>query len=140
LTGDLFGSLRCDCGEQLRGAIAAIAHKGGGVLLYLAQEGRGIGLVNKLRSYELQDEGLDTVDANHRPGFAADERLYRAAAEIFRQLGFNKVRLMTNNPDKVSALERYGISVVERIRHVFAPNPHNVKYLDAKRTRSGHLL
>jgi GTP cyclohydrolase II len=140
LTGDLFGSLRCDCGEQLRGAIAAIAHKGGGVLLYLAQEGRGIGLVNKLRSYELQDEGLDTVDANHRLGFAADERLYRAAAEIFRQLGFNKVRLMTNNPDKVSALERYGISVVERIRHVFAPNPHNVKYLDAKRTRSGHLL
>ena len=108
-TGDLLASLRCDCGDQLRGAIAAIAEAGGGVLLYLAQEGRGIGLVNKLRAYRLQDAGFDTVDANEQLGFDADERVYLPAAEMLRQLGFGIVRLLTNNPDKVAALERYGI-------------------------------
>src|SRR6202046_1945008 len=114
-TGDLLGSLRCDCGEQLRGAIRAIAQAGGGVVIYLAQEGRGIGLVNKLRAYRLQDTGFDTVDANEQLGFEADERVYQPAAEILRQLGFEQVRLLTNNPEKVAALARHGIDVVERV-------------------------
>ena len=139
-TGDVLGSLRCDCGDQLRGAIAAIAEAGGGVLLYLAQEGRGIGLINKLRAYQLQDAGFDTVDANEQLGFDADERVYLPAAEMLRQLGFNTVRLLTNNPEKVAALERYGIRVVERVRHVFPANGHNERYLRTKATRSGHLL
>lgn len=139
-TGDLLASLRCDCGDQLRGAIAAIAEAGGGVLLYLAQEGRGIGLVNKLRAYQLQDAGFDTVDANEQLGFDADERVYLPAAEMLRQLGFSTVRLLTNNPDKVAALERYGIRVVERVPHVFPANGHNERYLRTKATRSGHLL
>src|ERR1044071_4685960 len=139
-TGDLLGSLRCDCGDQLRGAIAAIAAAGGGVLLYLAQEGRGIGLVNKLRAYQLQDAGFDTVDANEQLGFDADERVYLPAAEMLRQLGFATVRLLTNNPDKVAALERYGIRVAERVPHVFPANGHNERYLRTKATRSGHLL
>jgi GTP cyclohydrolase II len=139
-TGDLLASLRCDCGDQLRGAIAAIAAAGGGVLLYLAQEGRGIGLVNKLRAYQLQDAGFDTVDANEQLGFDADERVYVPAAEMLRHLGFTAVRLLTNNPDKVAALERYGIRIVERVRHVFPANGHNERYLRTKATRSGHLL
>src|SRR5437763_3319539 len=139
-TGDLLASLRCDCGDQLRGAIAAIAKAGGGILLYLAQEGRGIGLVNKLRAYQLQDAGFDTVDANEQLGFDADERVYLPAAEMLRQLGFTSVRLLTNNPEKVAALERYGIRIVERVPHVFPANGHNERYLRTKATRSGHLL
>jgi len=139
-TGDLLASLRCDCGDQLRGAIAAIAKAGGGILLYLAQEGRGIGLVNKLRAYQLQDAGFDTVDANEQLGFDADERVYLPAAEMLRQLGFASVRLLTNNPEKVAALERYGIDIVERVPHVFPANGHNERYLRTKATRSGHLL
>jgi GTP cyclohydrolase II len=139
-TGDLLGSLRCDCGDQLRGAIAEIARAGSGVLLYLAQEGRGIGLVNKLRAYNLQDAGLDTFDANEQLGFDADERIYLPAAEMLRQLGFTRVRLMTNNPDKVAALTRCGITVVERVPHVFPTNSHNERYLHAKATRHGHHL
>jgi GTP cyclohydrolase II len=139
-TGDLLASLRCDCGEQLRGAIAAIAADGGGVLLYLAQEGRGIGLVNKLRAYQLQDAGFDTLDANEQLGFDADERVYLPAAEMLRQLGFGAIRLLTNNPEKVAALERYGIRVAERVPHVFPSNGHNERYLRTKATRGGHLL
>jgi GTP cyclohydrolase II len=139
-TGDLLASLRCDCGDQLRGAIAAIARDGGGVLLYLAQEGRGIGLVNKLRAYQLQDAGFDTLDANEQLGFDADERVYLPAAEMLRQLGFATIRLLTNNPEKVAALERYGIRVVERVPHVFPSNGHNERYLRTKAARSGHLL
>lgn len=139
-TGDLLGSLRCDCGEQLRGAIAAIAEEGAGVLLYLAQEGRGIGLVNKLRAYCLQDGGLDTVEANEQLGFDDDERLYSPAAEMLRHLGFDRVRLMTNNPRKVSALARHRIAVVERVPHSFPANAYNLGYLRAKARRSGHLF
>jgi GTP cyclohydrolase II len=139
-TGDLLASLRCDCGDQLRGGIAAIARAGGGALLYLAQEGRGIGLVNKLRAYRLQDAGFDTLDANEQLGFDADERVYLPAAEMLRQLGFGTVRLLTNNPEKVIALERYGIRVVERVPHVFPSNGHNERYLRTKATRSGHFL
>jgi GTP cyclohydrolase II len=139
-TGDLLGSLRCDCGDQLRGAIAEINKAGSGVLLYLAQEGRGIGLINKLRAYQLQDRGLDTVDANEALGFDADERVYLPAAEMLRQLGFDAVRLMTNNPDKLRQLARCGVEVVERVPHVFAANGHNLRYLATKAERSGHLF
>lgn len=139
-TGDILGSLRCDCGEQLRGAIDVISREGAGVLLYLAQEGRGIGLVNKLRAYTLQDGGLDTVDANEQLGFDDDERLYSPAAEMLRHLGFTRVRLLTNNPRKVSALARHRIQVVERVPHSFPANEHNVGYLRAKARRSGHLF
>jgi GTP cyclohydrolase II len=139
-TGDLLGSLRCDCGDQLRGAISEIARTGGGVLLYLAQEGRGIGLVNKLRAYQLQDSGFDTIDANEQLGFDADERIYLPAAEMLRQLHFLRVRLLTNNLEKVASLTRLGITVVERVPHVFPANGHNERYLRTKATRSGHLL
>ena len=139
-TGDLLASLRCDCGDQLRGGVAAIARAGDGVLLYLAQEGRGIGLVNKLRAYRLQDAGFDTLDANEQLGFDADERVYLPAAEMLRQLGFGTVRLLTNNPEKVAALERYGIHVAERVPHVFPSNGHNERYLRTKAIRSGHSL
>jgi len=139
-TGDLLASLRCDCGDQLRGAIREIAERGAGVLLYLAQEGRGIGLVNKLRAYQLQDAGFDTVDANLQLGFDADERIYVPAAEILGQLGFSRVRLMTNNPLKVEALGHFGVEVVERVPHVFPSNDHNESYLRTKAVRSGHLL
>ncbi|WP_029010794.1 GTP cyclohydrolase II [Azospirillum halopraeferens] len=139
-TGDLLGSLRCDCGEQLRGAIREIAAAGNGVLLYLAQEGRGIGLVNKLRAYRIQDRGIDTVDANEMLGFEADERVYLPAAEMLRQLGFRSVRLMTNNPDKLRELARCGIEVVERVPHIFPSNAHNEGYLRTKALRSGHLF
>ncbi len=139
-TGDLLGSLKCDCGEQLRGAIEAIGKAGSGILLYLAQEGRGIGLINKLRAYHLQDDGFDTVEANERLGFDADERLFLPAAEMLRGLGFDRVRLMTNNPDKVAALARFGIEVVERVPHEFPSNAHNELYLATKARRSGHYL
>lgn len=139
-TGDLLGSLRCDCGDQLRGALAEIARQGGGVLLYLAQEGRGIGLINKLRAYRLQDADFDTVDANEMLGYDADERVYRPAAEMLRQLGVTQVRLLTNNPEKLAQLARHGITVTERVAHVFPANGHNEFYLATKRNRSGHLL
>ncbi|NQV48525.1 MAG: GTP cyclohydrolase II [Rhodospirillaceae bacterium] len=139
-TGDLLGSLRCDCGDQLRGAIAEIATAGGGVLLYLAQEGRGIGLVNKLRAYELQDRGFDTLEANEQLGFDADERVYLPAAEMFSRLGFTAVRLMTNNPDKIAALKACGVDVVERVPHAFPANRHNEDYLKTKAARGGHLF
>jgi GTP cyclohydrolase II len=139
-TGDLLGSLRCDCGDQLRGAINEIASTGGGVLLYLAQEGRGIGLVNKLRAYELQDRGFDTMDANEQLGFDADERVYLPAAEMLRQLGFASVRLMTNNPAKIEALSACDVNVVERVEHAFPSNRHNEHYLKTKAVRGGHLF
>ena len=139
-TGDLLGSLKCDCGQQLRGAIEQIAKEGAGVLLYLAQEGRGIGLINKLRAYALQDQGFDTVEANERLGFEADERVFLPAAEMLRRLGFESVRLMTNNPDKVAALEQFGIAVEERVAHAFPSNQHNEFYLRTKADKSGHIL
>jgi GTP cyclohydrolase II len=139
-TGDLLGSLRCDCGDQLRRAIAEISTLGSGIVLYLAQEGRGIGLVNKLRAYQLQDQGYDTLDANERLGFDADERLYLPAAEMLRRLGFDRVRLMTNNPDKMAQLARCGIDVVERVPHVIPSNDHNEAYLRTKAQRGGHLF
>lgn len=139
-TGDLLGSLRCDCGDQLRGAIREIASAGAGVLLYLAQEGRGIGLVNKLRAYELQDQGLDTLEANEQLGFDADERIYLPAAQMLRHLGFDQVRLMTNNPTKVDALIACGVGVTERVAHAFPSNRHNEHYLKTKATRGGHLM
>jgi GTP cyclohydrolase II len=140
LTGDVFGSLKCDCGPQLKEALHIIGGAGGGVLLYLRQEGRGIGLANKLRAYALQDRGLDTVDANRRLGFADDERNYGHAAAMLRALGIDQVRLLTNNPAKVEGLEAAGIQVVERVAHQMPANPHNADYLATKRKRSGHLL
>jgi GTP cyclohydrolase II len=139
LTGDVFGSLKCDCGPQLRHALKLIEEAGGGVLLYLRQEGRGIGLANKLRAYALQDRGLDTVDANLRLGFADDERGYSDAAAMLRELGIGEVRLLTNNPAKVSALEAAGITVVERVPHRMPTNPHNADYIATKQSKSGHL-
>ncbi|MCH8616927.1 GTP cyclohydrolase II [Sphingomonas sp. SM33] len=139
LTGDVFGSLKCDCGPQLKEALRLIAAAGGGVLLYLRQEGRGIGLANKLRAYALQDRGLDTVEANLRLGFGDDERDYAHAAAILRKLGIEEVRLLTNNPRKVEALEAEGIKVAERVAHHMPANPHNADYLQVKRAKSGHL-
>ena len=139
LTGDVFGSLKCDCGPQLKQALRILGEAGGGVLLYLRQEGRGIGLANKLRAYALQDRGLDTVDANRRLGFADDERNYDMAAAMLRALGIDKVRLLTNNPNKVAGLEREGIEVVERVAHLMPTNPHNADYIATKKKRSGHL-
>jgi GTP cyclohydrolase II len=140
LTGDVFGSLKCDCGPQLQAAVAAIAAEGWGMLLYLRQEGRGIGLINKLRAYRLQDQGFDTVDANTRLGFAVDARDFGVAAQMLRLLGQEAVRLMTNNPAKVAALEAAGVRVVERVPHHLPPNPHNARYLATKRDRTGHQL
>ncbi|SEL82748.1 GTP cyclohydrolase II [Halomonas daqiaonensis] len=140
LTGDLFGSLRCDCGEQLRNAVADIQALGGGVLLYLAQEGRGIGLANKLRAYTLQDSGLDTLDADQVLGFGEDERHYGVAVDILDALGIRRVQLLTNNPGKVSALAEGGIEVVERQALYGSLNDHNRRYLSAKSERAGHLL
>ncbi len=139
-TGDLIGSLRCDCGNQLRGAIAEMSKVGSGILLYLAQEGRGIGLVNKLRAYQLQDSGFDTVDANLHLGFDSDERNYLPAAQMLRLLGVNRVRLMTNNPTKVAALAQHDIEVVERVPHIYPSNEHNDGYLRTKAAKSGHMF
>lgn len=139
-TGDLFGSLKCDCGPQLHAALGKIADEGGGVLLYLLQEGRGIGLANKMRAYKLQDEGFDTVDANHRLGFQDDERLLSDGGEILRVMGFRSARLLTNNPKKIAALSSAGVDVVERVPLVTETNPENVDYLRVKAAKSGHLL
>lgn len=139
LTGDVFGSLKCDCGPQLREALRLISEGGGGVLLYLRQEGRGIGLANKLRAYALQDRGLDTVDANLRLGFGDDERDYGHAAAMLNALGIHEVKLLTNNPAKVAGLKASGIIVAERVGHHMPANPHNADYLAVKRAKSGHL-
>jgi GTP cyclohydrolase II len=139
-TGDLLGSLRCDCGSQLRGAIDVMAKNGSGILLYLAQEGRGIGLVNKLRAYQLQDVGHDTVDANLQLGFDSDERNYSPAVAILKLLGVSKVKLMTNNPTKVIALSGRGVEVTERVSHAYPANTHNEHYLKTKVLKSGHLI
>ncbi|MBB4152516.1 GTP cyclohydrolase II [Sphingomonas jinjuensis] len=140
LTGDVLGSLKCDCGPQLTAAIQAIKASGWGILLYLRQEGRGIGLVNKLRAYALQDQGFDTVDANTRLGFAVDARDFGVAARMLDLLGQRGVRLLTNNPTKVAGLEAAGVAVVERVPHFLPPNPHNERYLATKRDRTGHQL
>jgi GTP cyclohydrolase II len=140
LTGDVFGSLKCDCGPQLKDALRIIGEAGGGILLYLRQEGRGIGIANKIRAYALQDRGLDTVDANRRLGFADDERDYADAAAMLKALGADRVRLLTNNPTKAAGLEAAGVTVVERVAHHMPVNPHNADYLATKRDRSGHLL
>ena len=140
LTGDVFHSLRCDCGEQLEAALAAIAAEGSGVLLYMAQEGRGIGLLNKLRAYELQERGLDTVEANLALGFAADEREWGIGNQILADLGITTMRLLTNNPKKVSGVEAYGLKVTEQVPIEMPPHPENVRYLAAKRDKLGHKL
>ncbi|MGD1869975.1 MAG: GTP cyclohydrolase II [Neomegalonema sp.] len=139
-TGDLFGSLKCDCGPQLHAALQRIADEGSGVLLYLLQEGRGIGLANKMRAYRLQDQGFDTVEANHRLGFQDDERILTDGGEILRAMGFRQARLMTNNPRKIAALEDAGVQVTERTPLVTETNPENVRYLQVKAEKSGHLL
>ena len=139
-TGDLLGSLKCDCGPQLRAALAQMGMEGHGVLLYLNQEGRGIGLANKMRAYALQDQGFDTVEANHRLGFHDDERDFRIGAAILRQMGFDAVRLLTNNPAKIARMEASGIAVVERVPLKVGENAHNLAYLATKAAKSGHLL
>ncbi|MDQ4419920.1 GTP cyclohydrolase II [Sphingobium sp. DEHP117] len=140
LTGDVLGSLKCDCGPQLHAALHQIAHARWGVLLYLRQEGRGIGLINKLRAYALQDQGFDTVDANTRLGFAIDARDFSVAAQMLKLIAVDEVRLLTNNPAKVTGLEAEGIRVAERVPLSIAANPHNARYLDTKRDRTGHQL
>jgi GTP cyclohydrolase II len=140
LTGDVLGSLRCDCGQQLHVALELIASAAAGVLLYLPQEGRGIGLANKIRAYALQDTGLDTVDANLALGLPVDRREYASAASILREMGVHRVRLLTNNPLKSAALELHGVQVVERVPISVPPNPVNRDYLRTKADRMGHLL
>ncbi len=140
LTGDVFGSLRCDCRQQLEMALSMIAQRGSGVLVYEQQEGRGIGLMAKLQAYELQDAGLDTVEANERLGFKADHRAFTLPAEMLKALGIRQVRLLSNNPDKVAALEQAGVEVIERIPCEVAPNPHAEDYLKTKKEKLGHLF
>ena len=140
LTGDVFGSLRCDCRQQLEMALAMIAEQGAGVLIYEQQEGRGIGLMAKLQAYELQDAGLDTVEANERLGFKADHRGFAMPAGILKALGVSRVRLLSNNPDKVAALERGGVEVVERIPCEVTPSSHAEEYLKTKKEKMGHLF
>ncbi len=139
-TGDLLGSLKCDCGPQLRGALAQMGAEGAGILLYLNQEGRGIGLANKMRAYSLQDQGFDTVEANHRLGFEDDERDFRIGAEMLRRLGVSQVRLLTNNPAKAARLSGCGIAVTERVPLKVGRTPFNADYLATKAAKSGHLL
>ena len=140
LTGDVFGSLRCDCGEQVALAMQSIVKEGRGVLLYMRQEGRGIGFHNKLRAYALQDKGMDTVEANLSLGFAPDLREYGIGAQILADLGLHEIRMLTNNPKKVIGLEAYGLKVVETVPIVISPNPYNLSYLEAKQKKLGHLL
>jgi len=140
LTGDVFGSRRCDCGNQLHAALRQIDEAGEGVLVYMRQEGRGIGLASKISAYKLQEEGLDTVEANERLGFAADLREYGLGAQILLDLGVRKFRLMTNNPKKVVGLDGYGLQLVEQVPIKSDPNPHNIRYLNTKKTKLGHLL
>ena len=139
-TGDVLGSLKCDCGPQLRGALAQMGEDGAGVLLYLNQEGRGIGLANKMRAYSLQDQGFDTVEANHRLGFEDDERDFRIGAQILKRMGFKAVRLLTNNPRKIAMMQDHGIEVVERVPLKVGETEHNRGYLATKAAKSGHLL
>jgi GTP cyclohydrolase II len=140
LTGDVVGSLRCDCRDQLEEALRKIGASERGVLLYLRQEGRGIGLINKIRAYTLQDQGLDTVEANLALGFRDDERDYSVAAHMVRSLEIRSVQLMTNNPNKIQQLEQLGVRVARRLPHLLPPNPHNRFYLETKRARSGHFI
>ena len=140
LTGDIFGSMRCECGEQLHKAMQMIEKEGKGVIVYMNQEGRGIGLMNKIKAYKLQEEGLDTVDANLHLGFNADERDYGVGAQILRELGVKKIRLMTNNPVKRIGLEAYGLTIVENVPLIVEPNPHNEFYMNTKEMRMGHNL
>ncbi len=140
LTGDVFGSARCDCGAQLESALRRMETEGSGVLVYLRQEGRGIGLAAKLQAYKLQDSGLDTVEANLKLGFKADLRGYASCAQILKQLGIKQVRLITNNPAKVADLQKYGIEIVERVPASSEPTNNNRKYLAAKRDKLGHLI
>ncbi len=140
LTGDVFHSLRCDCRQQLELALSMIAEEGAGILIYEQQEGRGIGLMAKLQAYELQDSGLDTVEANERLGFKADHREFALPAEILKILGATKVRLLSNNPDKVDALQRAGVKVVERVPCEVPPSPHAEEYLKTKKEKLGHLF
>jgi GTP cyclohydrolase II len=140
ITGDVLGSLKCDCGDQLQAAMQLMADTGGGILVYLAQEGRDIGLLNKMRAYALQDCGLDTVDANHALGFDTDERLFLPAARILQALGVDTVKLITNNPDKIAQLEQHGITISERVPLQLSANPHNKHYLETKQARTGHLI
>jgi GTP cyclohydrolase II len=139
-TGDILGSLKCDCGPQLHAAMAQMGAQGEGVLLYLNQEGRGIGLANKMRAYSLQDQGFDTVEANHRLGFEDDERDFRLGADILKKMGFSAVRLLTNNPRKVDMMNLSGVSVTERVALAVGENRHNAAYLATKAAKSGHLL
>jgi len=140
LTGDAIGSLRCDCRDQLEAALTELGKMDRGILLYLRQEGRGIGLTNKIRAYQLQDSGLDTVEANHALGFRDDERDYSVAAHMIHSLRVKSVAVMTNNPNKLQGLEQFGIAVTRRIPHIMKPNEHNAAYLKTKQTKSGHML
>lgn len=140
LTGDVLGSLRCDCGDQLHLALEQISQEGKGIVLYMNQEGRGIGLLNKLRAYKLQEEGQDTVEANHSLGFKPDQRDYGIGAQILRDLNISKIRLMTNNPRKRIGLVGYGLEIVDNVPLQTRPNPHNEKYLQTKRDKLGHTI
>lgn len=139
-TGDLFGSLRCDCGEQLMEAMHQIEKNGSGIIVYLQQEGRGIGLMNKMKAYKLQEQGMDTLDANLHLGFAADQRDYQIGADILSALDIKKIKLLTNNPDKISSLQKYGIQVIERVPLIIQSNTFNCSYLETKKAKMGHKL